>query len=339
MTVTSEQANLEVSKDAKILQVYGEDEFCTIVNDGLVYLLKTTQLSRYNVIAALDVSGNCTIYDRDRANLFVDYTGLHRNSIEIDKLDECQIVAYLKEYLQPDITTLIKFKKDFTEFLKFISIADTDIKTKIYKALQNVNCLSTDNNLLINFTRAYTTDQMRYLEDHYYLFIVLNFETNKYAVCQKQENGKYIVFDKNGTVGTHKKLFQHKDTMAFFAFNKRPKSIENFSKIKEIVLKDLEDSSYNVANKFIKIQQELDDALDNEKQRILAKSIILDLSGIYHADLEVYAEEIAKLIRKYKKLTALDNKEELIEHLTKIYSDAFVEIEKAKASLKFLMSK
>lgn len=338
MTVTSEQANLEVSKDAKILQVYGEDEFCTIVNDGLVYLLKTTQLSRYNVIAALDVSGNCTIYDRDRANLFVDYTGLHRNSIEIDKLDECQIVAYLKEYLQPDVDSLIAFTDESTALFNFIDKFEITARTKILSALAKAGVLS-QGMLTTTVALAKSAGQMEKLEKDLYTFAKLDNLNNKYDICQRTDEGKYIVLAKTGSVGNYRKMSAHQDYIMFVAFNQLPKAKENFSKIKEIVLKDLEDSSYNVANKFIKIQQELDDALDNEKQRILAKSIILDLSGIYHADLEVYAEEIAKLIRTYKKLTALDNKEELIEHLTKIYSDAFVEIEKAKASLKFLMSK
>ena len=331
MTVTSEQAELLLNKDnSKIIQVYGNDEFSTIVDssNNKVYLLSTTSISRYNVIAGFTVFGKCEILDRDKANIFVEYTGLHQGSKKIDKLDEKVIANYMLEYLEPDLNELIKFDNNF-DLLESNLLAFNDKATEqlVLKTLQDAGLTQK------KFTFAYTCSQMQYLEDSLYSFAKLDFCNNKYDICQRLDNGKYKVLAKNGTVGNYKKIASSYPDRIFIVFNQRPKLQEDLAKIEEIVLTKVDGSSYTAANEFIKLQSDLDRALDEEVQRIVALKGHVDVSKAYYVDLEVYAEDIAKSIRKYKNLTSTDEKQECIKYLTQVYSDAFIEVNKAKQSL------
>ena len=327
MTVTTKEIlELEFLEDQKLLQVYGDNLFSTIKAGKFIYLLDSTRISKYNVIAQLDAKGNCTIFNRDKANIFVDWSHEHYGKKgEIDELPEQQIKDYL-----------IEFSKDTTEFNKMLSKANSNTQYEILTALMNAGLLANSNMFLVDFTIAHTINQMQKFEEDLYTFAKIDVKNNKYDICSRLDTGKYKVIAKNGSIGNYKKMASNSDSVMFVVFNQRPKLIEELDKIETKVRQEVELSSYQAANKFIKIQETLEKEIASNVQKITDTKGFIDLSKVYYPDLDVYAEDIAKKITKYKKLTELEDKEAIIKSLIKVYSDAFIEINKSKACLEAL---
>lgn len=338
MTVTTKEIlELDFSEDQKLLQVYGDNLFSTIKVGKFIYLLDSTRISKYNTIAQLDAKGNCTIFNRDKANIFVDWSHEHYgNKGEIDELPEQQIKDYISSYLEPDLDYLVEFSKDTTEFNKMLSKANSNTQYEILTALMNAGLLANSNMFLVDFTIAHTINQMQKFEEDLYTFAKIDVKNNKYDICSRLDNGKYKVIAKNGSIGNYKKMASNSDSVMFVVFNQRPKLIEELDKIETIVRQEVELSSYQAANKFIKIQETLEKEIASNIQKITDTKGFIDLSKVHYPDLDVYAEDIAKKITKYKKLTELEDKEEIIKSLTKVYSDAFIEINKSKTCLEAL---
>lgn len=338
MTVTTKEIlELEFSEDQKLLQVYGDSLFSTVKVGKFIYLLDSTRISKYNVIAQLDAKGNCTIFNRDKANIFVDWSHEHYGKRgEIDELPEQQIKDYISSYLEPDLDYLVEFSKDSVEFNEMLSKANSNTQYEILTALMTAGLLANSNMFLVDFALARTINQMQKFEEDLYTFAKIDVKNNKYDICSRLDNGKYKVIAKNGSIGNYKKMASNPDSIMFVVFNQRPKLIEELDKIETKVRQEVELSSYQAANKFIKIQEELEKEIASNVQKITDTKGFIDLSKVHYPDLDVYAEDIAKKITKYKKLTDLEDREELIKSLTKVYSDAFIEINKAKTCLEAL---
>lgn len=338
MTVTTKEIlELEFSEDQKLLQVYGDSLFSTVKVGKFIYLLDSTRISKYNVIAQLDAKGNCTIFNRDKANIFVDWSHEHYGKRgEIDELPEQQIKDYISSYLEPDLDYLVEFSKDAVEFNEMLSKAKSNTQYEILTALMNAGLLANSNMFLVDFVLARTINQMQKFEEDLYTFAKIDVKNNKYDICSRLDNGKYKVIAKNGSIGNYKKMAANSDSVMFVVFNQRPKLIEELDKIETKVRQEIELSSYQAANKFVKIQEELEKEIASNVQKITDTKGFIDLSKVHYPDLDVYAEDIAKKITKYKKLTEPEDKEEIIKSLTKVYSDAFIEINKAKTCLEAL---
>lgn len=338
MTVTTKEIlELDFPEDQKLLQVYGDSQFSTTKSGRFIYLLDSTRISKYNVIAQLDAKSNCTIFNRDKANLFVDWSHEHYGKRgEIDELPEQQIKDYIKSYLEPDLDSLAEFSKDTYEFNEMLSKASSNTQYEVSTALMSAGLLSNSNMFLVDFLIARTANQMESFESGLYTFAKIDVKNNKYDICSRLDNGKYKVIAKNGSIGNYKKMASNPDSIMFVVFNQRPKLIEELDKIESKVRVEVELSSYQAANKFVKIQEELEKEIASAIQKITDTIGFVDSSKIYYPDLDVYAEDIAKKITKYKKLTEPEDKEEMIKSLTKVYSDAFVEINKAKTCLEAL---
>lgn len=340
MTATQLQLSLELSDDAKLVQVYGEDEFSTVVDNDLIYLLRTTKISKYNVIASVDAKLNCKIFDRDKANLFIDWSHEHYGKAgKIEDLSDEQIEYYISNYLEPDTVELLTFKpmdayKD-NDFYKVVVQCNPDVQNEIFTSLCKLGVYAIPDVYYAPVTITYTQLQSDYLENKMYAFCKMNSAKNKYATCSRQDNGKYIVHGCNGTVGKIKKMSNQLEHIAIF-FDKLPSTLANTSKIEQAVKRDVEGSSYHVANRFIKLQSALDKAINKEVERIQNIKGHIDLANVNYPDLEVHAEQIAKLIRKYKNTNMLDVKQNITKELINVYVDAVKEIQKTVSSIKAL---
>ena len=342
MTATQLQLSLELSDDAKLVQVYGEDEFSTVADNDLIYLLKTTRISKYNVIASIDAKLNCKIFDRDKANLFIDWSHEHYGKAgKIEDLSDEQIEYYISNYLEPDTVELLTFKpmdayKD-NDFYKVVAQCNPDVQNEIFTSLCKLGVYAIPDVYYAPITIAYTQLQSDYLENKMYAFCKMNSAKNKYATCSRQDNGKYIVHGCNGTVGKIKKSHNQLEHIAIF-FDKLPSTLANSSKIEQVVKRDVEGSSYHVANRYIKLQSAYDKIIKNLIEDIQSTKGFIDLSSIEYPDFEVYAEAVALGIRKYKRQTALDEKQKTIEELMEVYSNILKETNKALKTVKYLKS-
>lgn len=342
MTVTEQILELQLSDKAKIVQTYGDNNaFCTVVdeNSSLLYLLSTTVVSKYNIIATIDPKLTCTIYNRDKANLFVDWSHEHYgNKGNIEDLPDEQIAWYISNYLELDTIQALKFsyKNNSTDFDTVLYKFEEKDHLHILDMLRQQGFIDTNGLWTTEFLLAYTQMQADHFEEAQYSFCKLNATKKHYDICTRREDGKYNIISKNGSIGKIRKRFnERQDTIVVF-FNQRPKVREQENKIKNVVLRDINDSSYTVANRFIRLQYKTEQLLDEQIQRITELKGSIDLSKVTYPDIEVYAEEIAKQLRKYKKVEEDSVKEEIIQHLTELYTNAFIELDKAKACIKAL---
>lgn len=343
MTATQLQLSLELSENSKLIQIYGEDKFSTIVDGNLVYLLKTTKISRYNVIASLDVKLNCKIFNRDLANLFVDWSHEYfEKPGKIEDLTDEQIAGIIANYLEPDTVELLTFKpmedyykdndNDFSKVIQnFYSCED---QARVFEGLCKLKVYAIPDVWHYPVAFAYTQLQSDYLEQKQYSYCRLNATLGKYDICSRDDNGKYIVHAKNGSTRKLKKPFD--GTMLTVFFEQLPKTIEYKSKLEQVVKRDVEGSSYHVANRYIKLQSAYDKTIKNLIEDIQSTKGFIDLSSIEYPDFEVYAEAVALGIRKYKRQTALDEKQKTIEELTEVYSNILKETDKALKTVKHL---
>lgn len=346
MTATQLQLSLELSENSKLIQIYGEDKFSTIVDGDLIYLLKTTKISKYNVIASLDVKLNCKIFNRDLANLFVDWSHEYfEKPGKIEDLTDEQIAGIIANYLEPDTVELLTFKpmesyfndKDTGDFYNVVRNYESPrVQAELFEGLCKLGVYAISDTWYYLVAFAYTQLQSDYLEQKQYSYCRLNATLGKYDICSRDDNGKYIVHAKNGSTRKLKKPFD--GTMLTVFFEQLPKTIEYKSKLEQVVKRDVEGSSYHVANRYIKLQSAYDKTIKNLIEDIQSTKGFIDLSSIEYPDFEVYAEAVALGIRKYKRQTALDEKQKTIEELMEVYSNILKETNKALKTVKHLKS-
>lgn len=344
MSVTEKQLNLADLANAKVLQTYGESKFCTVVQDNLIYLLNSTIISRYNTIATIDVRGHVEIYDRDKANIFVDWSHEHYGKKgNIEDLSNEQIGNYIYSYIAVDTTALIKFNNTtFTEaFKNIIDKFSAESQLAIFDGLMKMGVYA-NGEFKVPYARLYNQEQADWSNTELYSFIKLDAATQKYDICSRTDDEKaiakdrnYIVHSKNGNI---KKIFSDFDNKLFVIFNSRPKSKQNTAQIEEQVRIDVEGSSYAAANKFVVLECKFCKSLEEVSQAIANKQGYVDLAKVHQPEIDPYAELIAKTVRAYKRLddTKKTEKEHLINVLVEAYSNAYKELQKAQDSLKEL---
>jgi hypothetical protein len=329
MVETSEQAALNFTENAKVVQVYDKGRFSTAVDGNNLYLLFTTKISRYNVIASFDKRNNVVVYDRDKANLFVNYSHEHfGKSGDIDKLPESQIIDYLLSYLEPDLASLIKFEnpKIENDFLQeIISRYPEDIQNRIHKGLDELGVVG------IQYLQAFTQSQIKWCSDRKYYYICLDTSNNKFEMT----NSDFSKVIKNGSCGSWKYLLSNQN--AFVIYFNRTDDNSMFNEDLELqVSLDMQGTPYAAASRFIKLEDEFTKAL-NELVDVVAKQQgTVDMSIVYYPTVEQYSESIAKSIRSYQKETDERKRHDIFDGTKKLYSDAYNELQKAQTSLRKL---
>lgn len=339
-SVTEKQSDLNVSNEAKLTQVYAKGKYSAVVDKSILYLMSTTVISKYNVIASINASKKCIIYDRDKANLFVDWSHEHFNKKgEIDQLPETQIQQYIISYLEDEIIKTIDFSEtklsgNFERLLNRFSSIDKDL---ILNSLRLAGIYK-EGTFIVPYTQAYTKDQITWAHEQMLSFIHLNAKTLKYDCCKRLKNGKYEVIIKNGGCGTWKQIEKDSENCCCIIFKQSPLLKENDEAIKQQVLIDVEGSAYYAANKFIKLEESFNQSLENMIKSITESGGTVDLEKVYRPNIDIYAESIAKNVRAYKRLSEfdIDQKNDILLQLESNYSNAYEELQKAKDSLKEL---
>lgn len=341
MTTTELQMNLPITDKAKLISVYGE-KFITIIEGRQLYLLSSTVISRYNAIASIDISNNCTIYDRDKVNCFIDWSHEHYgNAGKIDELPEQQIKKYLTSYLQNDTYNLISFSQTeiTSDFARIFDRMEDMHKSTILESLYKAKMYSAkDGTFIIPWTQIVTKDQMQWAHDNKYTFMFLNAATQHYDCCKRTSDGKYEVICKNGLCGSWSKVSKDLDNCCCILFNQKPGlSIELEENLEKQIIEDMKGSAYYAANKFVKLEEQFNKSLEQLTISFTDKFGYIDTSKVHYPQIDEYAETIAKTVRAYKRNP--DNavqKQQCKDILIKTYTLAYSELQKAQDSLKSL---
>lgn len=340
-SITEVQMQINLSKDAKLSQIYGKNKFSTVIDGDIIYLMSSTHISKYNVIAMI-TSDNCQIVDRDKANIFVDWSHEHfGNPDKIESLSNERICNYIMSYLEPELTSLITFSKTeiSEELSNILNRFSKESKEELFTALSKAELFDlTTNNFNVPYTRLTTKKQMEWAHENMYTFIFLNADNATYDCCSREKSGAYNIIAKNGRCGSWKQIEKQKDNAICLIFDQTPLKDPNDEKIDAQVREDICGSSYKAANKFIILEEKFSKSLNEVINVITAKQGVLDLQKVHYPDVNTHAENIAKIVRAYNKLdeTNFVEKEELTLKLKETYKIAYEELQKSQDSLKEL---
>lgn len=338
MSVTMLQAAIQGMEDCKLLQIYGDNKFSTATNGELVFLLSNTRISKYNVIATIDADGNVTLIDRDKADLFVDWSHEHYgNKKPINELPDEQIKSYLRNYLEPDTMCLLQFNN--TEFVgqiadifnRFTPKAKNDIMDALqYMGVHNGTTFTTP------FMRLKSLAQFDWAQENKFYFAKFDVNSQRYDICKRTADGGYEIMAKNGSCGTFKKILNDKENRCCIVFNKTDGMSISKLDLKTQVLEDAKGSSYAAANKFVKLEERMTKALNELVSTASNSTISIDLSKIYYPILDEETETIAKIIKRYQKSTNEIEKLDYTNTLVECYASCYDKLQKAQISLKDL---
>ena len=329
------KTSLSLTEEAKLVQVYGHGDFSTVVEGNYLYLLSTTKIAEYNIIATFDINENYVIYNRDKANVFVDWSheAFSRDkSVQIDALPDTKIAEHLINYLREDINALLVFKStekgDILE--QVINVYPEDTKVKILKGLER---LKVSNDYKVSYIVPSTEYQMKHLYDKKYYYACFDTQNKKFEMTNSND---FSIVIKNGSCGSWKQISNNPKSFVFF-FNKSDCPLAN-KDICNIIEQDLLTNPYEAANKFIVLEDKFTKGIDTAIEIITSKQGTIDLSLTYYPVMEDYANSIAKTLGKYKKATIDSEKAECMSDLKNLYSNAYNELQKAQDSLKKLHS-
>lgn len=326
--------DLELTKDAELIQVYGKGQFCTVVENDLLYLLRTTHISKYNAIASFSVDGNCIIYNRDFANCFVDWSHeFYGQQGEIDEQSDDKIKELITSYLEPDIINLMKFSNtEFSgNFERIFNKFSKEDQEKILEGLQKLGVYK-DNKFIIPWTQISTMKQIEWSDSNLFSFAKLSIENMHYDICSRTLNGGYNIMAKNGNCCTNRKFAKDLENKCYIIFNTSCLHTIYDKNIIEQIREDVKGSSYHAANKFVKIEEKLIKDLDALIESATKKLLYVDMSKVKYPDIDEFAEKIAKYIKAYQKSDDVAEKAELICCLKNVYSEAYNNLQESQAS-------
>ena len=325
---------LELTENAELSEIYGKGQFCTIIENNLLYLLRTTYISKYNAIASFSINGDCIIYNRDFANCFVDWSHeFYGKSGNIEDLPDDKIKELLKSYLEPDIIHLMTFSN--TEFSgNFKRIFETFSKENQEKILEGLQKLGVykNNKFIIPWLQVTTKKQIEWSHEKLFSFIKLNTENMHYDICSRTLNGGYNIAAKNGNCCTDKQFTKDLENKCYIIFNASCLSTIYNKNIVEQIKEDLKGSSYYAANKFVKIEEKLIKDLNILIEDAAKKNLFVDMSKVQYPDIDEFAEKIAKSVKSYQKSNDVVEKAEIFCALKEIYSAAYDNLQKSQAS-------
>lgn len=342
MSITEKVLDLHLSENVKLVQVYGQDnKFCTVIDEDILYLMKSTIISKYNIVASFDIQGHYVIYDRDKANVFVDWSHEHYGKKgNIEDLPEEQIGSYLTSYLENDINELIKFDQYELSgnFKRILSEFPEDIQNNIFKALETIQVYK-DGKFIVPYAQMHSVSQMNWADDKLLHFIKLNSKKQFYDICTRTRDGGYKIIYVNKGLLAYKRLASDKNSCCYIAFNKTDVISTSNVNIEQKVLEDVEGSSYVAANQFINLECKFEKSLEELTNIVANKKGYVNLDNIHHPDVDKIAESIARRINAYKRAKDdIVKRQELLKGLIEDYTAAYDELQKAQDSLRELHS-
>lgn len=330
MTESEKLLELEIPENFKLIQVYDNGRYSTIVAGDRVFLLFTTKVSKYNIIATFDKYENWVIYNRDRANMFVDWSHEAFNKehpVQLDKLSDAQLAEYLVSYLASDIKYLLKFELT-DEILNLVKEFPENFQKTINKGLDEL-CLSGNHG--IPFTRVYTQNQVNWFFNRKFYYICMNLETKKFEVT----NGTFTKVFKNGSAGTWKQLLSNPKCYIFF-FNRTDDTTLYGEDLDRQVNFDLQKSPYEVANSFLKLESKFAKAMDNTVSFITGKTGAIPADMVYYSDIEQSVESVSNDIRLWQKSKDLDIKAKCFSDIKNTYECIYGELQHMQDALRKL---
>lgn len=328
MVGTVELSEIEVTDNAKLVQVYADGKFSTAIDGDKLFLLSTTQISRYNVIASFDNKGHSVIYDRDKANVFVDWSHEHFNQPgDLEKLPEYRIVEYLTNYLDQDLLKLITFTKDTTEIMEVVNKFDEHNKAKIMKAFENLNVLG---DYTVPLTQAYTLNQVNYLYEKNLYYACFDTQNQKYDITN---NGDFSKTYKNGSTGSWKRMLESSTSYIFF-FKRTDTSTFYEENILKMIDEDLEGNPYKAANKFIDLENRFTKEIEKAVSNIANIKGFINTDTVYYPNIDDFVENIAKSIMAYQKTNNSIEKAKHRSDLVNLYSNCYLELQKGQDTLR-----
>lgn len=326
--------DLVLTENAELSEVYGKGQFCTVIENDLLYLLRTTYISKYNAIASFSIEGNCTIYNRDFANCFVDWSNeFYGKSGSIEDLSDDKIKELLKSYLEPDILNLMRFNNTELSgnFKRIFETFSKEDQEKILEGLQRLGVYK-NNKFIIPWTQITSMKQIKWSNEKLFSFAKLNVENMHYDICSRTLNGGYNVIAKNGNCCTDKQFTKDSENKCYIIFDTSCLSTIYNKNIAGQVKEDLKGSSYYAANKFIKIEEKLIKDLDTLIEEASKKLLHVDMSKVEYPNIDHLAEKIAKYVKAYQKSEDIAEKAELTCALKEVYTEAYDNLQKSQVS-------
>lgn len=323
-----------LTNEAKLIRVYGQGKWSTCVLNNQLYLLTTTKITQHNTIAIIKVNNECTIYNRDMVNLFVDWSHENfKNSIPTDKLSEQKVKEYLITYLKDDVREILTFSKNKEALTNVINQFSDELKPKIHKGLIDLGVEF--NNEFTPYTQAYTKFQIEDFFNRKYYYICFDVANQKYEMTNNNDFSKVF---KNGSCGSRNKLENDKNCYVFF-FKKADVSIIQDNDLHRAIQKDLIKNPYEAVEKFIEYENRLTKALDGTIQDIAEIQGSCELVNVYYPNIQYYTEEIVKTIRNYQKSNSDIEKATCTSDLRNYYQGIYAELQKSQDSLKKMNDK
>ena len=341
---TVEQAELRLTTDAKMVSNYG-DKFITVTEDShTLYLLKGTIVSKYNVIASVNMTNECKLFDREGANFFVEWSHQHYGqNISIENLPDSQIQQYIKEYLQNDIYSLMQFEEtslDNEQFKKYFDKLSDSSRATVLSALEKAGIFSADQHkFLIPYMITKSESHINWSRDNLYSYAALYVTKDRYDVCERDSLGNYIVLAKNGHCGSLAKYRPDSDERCYIIFDKKPESsIAQTTSEDSLSREELEaivdGSPYHAAFRLVKLEEAFEKEVEAFVTLVGEHVGYVDLNKIYHPDIDNYIETSAKLVREAHKPTITPaGKDFIVEALGENYTKAQKELRKSHVSL------
>lgn len=320
---------MDFTENARLLQIYS-GQYCTVIDDDKLFLIEGTKIQKTNAIAILDVKENCTIINRDKINVFIDFSNEHfGNNDAIDRLPESKIIEYVVEFLLTDINELITFNcKNFDYIDNLLSNFNDKDKKDFYAALDNVKLFK---NFAVPYTRVYSLSQINYLLEKGYYYICINTQRNRYAVSSTN----YKKYYSNGACGPWKKLQKSLDFYYVIFFKVSDEAQVDTKDIYKILEKDLSTNNtiYKTANALLQLEERLTKSL-NEVINIASNKLgIVKIDTAYYPKIDDIVEQIVQQMHAYHKCS-LENKSKHFEALKELYTNVYKELQKSQDSLK-----
>lgn len=321
--------SVEFSTNVKLLQIYS-GKYCTVIDTDYLYLLENVQINTKNIIAKIDVKENVEIIDRDKVNVFIDWSNMHfGNKDAIDTLAESKIKDYLIDFLWPDINELVDFKNDdYSMLLDLTNHFSQSDKENIFKALEDLGLTEKSG---LKFTEVYSKYQIDYLVNKKYYYICLNLSKLKYAVSSSDFKKYYS----NGACGNWHKLIKNPEFKVLF-FNKNDEFLTLSKTVEAILKNDISKQPELVINSFLKLEDKFIKALNEMVDNITAKQGILSTSQIYYPNVEDKLIVLEVLLRNYQIENEASNKLNIFKQLSELYSAIYSEFSKSQNCLREL---
>lgn len=319
---------VEFSEKARLLQIY-TNSYCTIIDGDYLYLVENVQINPRNVIAKIDVKENCEIIDRNKANVFIEFSNMHFGCKDnIENLSAQQIQQYIIDFLVQDINELLTFNQiDYSYIEKLVNYFAVEDRKVIYKRMSQLEIDKT-----LKFTRVYSFEQLNYLLDRQYAYICLNINKKKWAVSDGTNKHYYC----NGSGGPWKKLRSSLDFYYIIFFDKSSKCHLLSKDTEALLRRDVELETSTIITHLLKLEDKLTKSLNEMISLLTLKHGLIKVEDVHYPDIADAIDTLEVLLNNYKNANTKEDKLSMFNLLKDKYSYIYSEFSKAQNSLKNL---